>query len=196
LDLRGISITSLPDNLQVGRYLDLEGTSITSLPDNLQVGRSLDLRGTSITKKEVLKPITNLMFFEKGNYILADCLFTKILSKKGNIYKVKEIGKSKQFYLVTDGKFTHSHGDTLKKAKSDFEFKIISEKLKKEPINADTIIDINYYRLVTGACELGVKQWIESNNISVEKMRADKLLPILEKTNAYGIDIFKQLINF
>lgn len=75
-------------------------------------------------------------------------------------------------------------------------FKIISEKLKNEPINKDTIIDIKYYRLITGACEFGVKQWIESNNISKESYRADELLPILEKTNAYGVDKFKSLITF
>ena len=35
LDLRGTSITALPDNLTVGGYLDLSGTSITALPDKL-----------------------------------------------------------------------------------------------------------------------------------------------------------------
>ncbi len=49
LDLRGTSITALPDGLSVGGSLDLEGTSITALPDGLSVGGSLDLGGTSIT---------------------------------------------------------------------------------------------------------------------------------------------------
>ncbi|EGT3135887.1 hypothetical protein JDW24_001866, partial [Salmonella enterica subsp. enterica serovar Uganda] len=49
LDLSGTSITALPDNLTVGGWLDLSGTSITALPDNLTVGGRLDLRGTSIT---------------------------------------------------------------------------------------------------------------------------------------------------
>jgi len=39
LDLRGTSITALPDGLTVGGYLDLRGcTSITALPDGLTVG--------------------------------------------------------------------------------------------------------------------------------------------------------------
>ena len=49
LDLRGTSITALPENLSVGGNLDLEGTSITALPENLSVGGNLDLEGTSIT---------------------------------------------------------------------------------------------------------------------------------------------------
>jgi len=80
----------------------------------------------------------------------------EVVSKKGNIYKVRKLHSDKEFYLVTDGK-THAHGETLKKAKEDFRFKIIADKLKKEPILADTVITINHYRLITGACEFGVK---------------------------------------
>ena len=50
LDLRGTSITELPDGLSVGGSLYLRGTSITELPDGLSVGGGLDLRGTSITE--------------------------------------------------------------------------------------------------------------------------------------------------
>ena len=49
LDLFNIPITSLPDNLKVGRNLDLENSSITSLPDNLSVGGHLNLTNTPIT---------------------------------------------------------------------------------------------------------------------------------------------------
>ncbi|MEC4049766.1 hypothetical protein OX284_010035 [Flavobacterium sp. SUN046] len=222
LYLQGTSITSLPDNLTVGGYLDLQGTSITSLPDNLTVGGYLDLQGTSITSLpdnltvggsvytpnnkeiEVKKPLPNafinspknkLLFWKNGKYVSADGIFTELVNKKGNIYKVRKLHSTKEFYLVSDGK-THAHGDTLKKAKEDFEFKLISEKIKNEPINADTIIDVNYYRLVTGACELGCKDFIKQNNLTKDKYRADELLPLLEKTNAYGVEKFKSLIVF
>ena len=49
LDLRGTLITSLPNNLKVGRDLWLGYSKITSLPNDLQVGGRLDLRGTLIT---------------------------------------------------------------------------------------------------------------------------------------------------
>ena len=86
---------------------------------------------------------------------------------------------------------------TWKKAIADLQFKIVAEKLKKKPIKADTLVTVNHYRLLTGACEFGVKQWMEQNKLTGhEEMRADKLLPILEKTGEYGFDKFKQLVSF
>jgi hypothetical protein len=48
LDLYGIPIQTLPDNLYVGGDLDLNGTQIKSLPDNLHVDGNLWLNGTPI----------------------------------------------------------------------------------------------------------------------------------------------------
>ena len=140
-------------------------------------------------------PKNKLLFWQNGKYVSADRMLTEVISKKGNVYKVKKLHSTKEFYLVTDGK-NHAHGDTLAKAKEDFRFKLMSEKLKKEPITAETIINDNYYRLITGACELGVKSWREQNGITVEKITAKELLPLLEKSGAYGLEKFKQLIHF
>lgn len=85
---------------------------------------------------------------------------------------------------------------TVKKAVSDLQFKIVSEKLKKEPIKKDTIITMQHYRLITGACELGCKEWMKQNGITKERIKAVELLPILEKTNAWGLDSFKKLVTF
>ncbi|UUC44407.1 leucine-rich repeat protein [Flavobacterium cerinum] len=93
-----------------------------------------------------------------------------------------------------DGFF--AHGETLKQAIEDLQFKIIAKEIKKEPIHEDTVITEAYYKTITGACTQGVKQWREQNNISQESFIAKELLPILEKTNAYGIEKFKALITF
>ena len=193
LDLR--NLTSIPEgfNPTVGSYLDLE--SLTSIPEgfNPTVGSYLYLRNlTSI----FIKFENQILSWENGKYILCDGIFTEVLSKKKGAFFVKKIGSKEKFYIATDGKNIHAHGNTLKKATEDLQFKLISEKLKNEPINKDTIITINYYRLITGACELGVKSWIEQNNISQEEFKASELLPILEKTKAYGVERFKKLITF
>jgi len=167
LGLRGL--TSIPEgfNPTVGGSLWLRG--LTSIPEgfNPTVGGSLWLRGglNAETKKPSLEAFLNtpknkLLFWQDGKYVSADRMLTEVLSKKANIYKVRKLHSDKEFYLVTDGK-THAHGETLKKAKEDFRFKIIADKLKKEPILADTIITINHYRLITGACEFGVKDWMQ-----------------------------------
>ena len=70
LDLSDTPITSLPDNLTVGRYLDLRNTPITSLPDNLKVGGSLHLRNTPISKQYTIKQFTQMVPGVEGNIYL------------------------------------------------------------------------------------------------------------------------------
>ena len=72
----------------------------------------------------------------------------------------------------------------------------MAEKLKHEPIKADTIIDIKYYRLITGACQAGVEMFISENKLKKTKYKASELLPILEKNNAYGLSKFKEMVAF
>ena len=90
----------------------------------------------------------------------------------------------------------NAHGKTVKQAISDLQFKMIAEKIKKDPIKKDTIITVQYYRIVTGACQQGVESWMRQNNIKKESYKASELLPLLEKTNAYGLDRFKSLLTF
>ena len=96
--------------------------------------------------------------------------------------------------MAESGKF-YAHGKSIKQAVEDLQFKLISEKLKNEPINKDTVIDIKYYRLVTGACEFGVKSFIKSNGLK-DSYKAFELLPILESKHAYGVEKFKSLLTF
>lgn len=68
-----------------------------------------------------------------------------------------------------------------------------------------------HYRTVTGSCDRGVRAWMKERNIpftienegtssertvEVNKIKASELLPILRKTNAYGIERFEKLIAF
>jgi hypothetical protein len=118
-----------------------------------------------------------------------------IIYKGYNVIGVKDnVIKREDCYVAESGKF-YAHGKSMKKAVEDLQFKLISEKLKNEPINKDTVIDIKYYRLVTGACEFGVKSFIESNGLK-ESYKACDLLPILESNHAYGVEKFKSLLTF
>ena len=106
----------------------------------------------------------------------------------------KKIKKQNCFVAEKDKYF--AHGESVKKAVGDLQFKIIAEKLKKEPIKKDTIMTMQHYRLITGACELGCRSWMKQNKITKERIKAEELLPILEKTNAWGLQQFKKLITF
>jgi hypothetical protein len=113
-----------------------------------------------------------------------------------NVLKIEKGKLVKQPCYVAEKDNFFAHGETVKKAIQDLNFKIIAEKLNKEPIKADTIITVEYYRIVTGACLQGCQSWIKQNGITKTEYKAKDLLPLLEKTHAYGYEKFKSLITF
>jgi len=210
LDLR--SLTSIPTgfNPTVGGYLDL--SSLTSIPTgfNPTVGGDLILKNS---RKHIRKPVLQIeavqinknFFWNKNDkrYAIIDRIFCELLTERKKIigretYKIfsaKKVNKDSYFFISNKENF-YAHAEDLKKSFEDLKFKIASERIKKQPIKKDTIITMQHYRIITGACELGCKSWMEQNGISKEKIKASELLPILEKTNAYGLDRFKKLITF
>ena len=200
LYLRGL--TTIPEgfNPTVGGYLDLSG--LTTIPEgfNPTVGGYLYLSGlpANYTLLE-----NRLLFWCNGKYVKADGIFTEVISKKGRVYTIKNIGSDKHYYLVTDHKSTHAHGETIEQAKTDFRFKQIAAKLQNEPIKADTVITIPYYRAITGACEMGVRQWMDGTftakqqaDILKNGITAKELLPLLTGKHAYGVEKFQSLVAF
>ena len=186
LDLQGTGITSLPENLTVGGSLYLQGTGITSLPENLTVGGSLNLQGTGITDTSSVK--RNIVdFFEWRNktYIKTDGIFSKVVSRKGNIYKITQIGDLKERYLITDGNGKWSHGDTLKEAKEDLIYKISSrnkDDYKNLTLDSELTFQecVEAYRVITGACSFGTRNFVE-NRLS-EKKEKYKISEVIELT--------------
>jgi hypothetical protein len=128
----------------------------------------------------------------EGKYILVDGIFSEVLEKKGNIYTLRDIGKKQLTYLVTNGKF-HAHGATVKEAKEDLRFKLMSEKIKHDGITLDTEITIPYYRALTGACREGCRMFVESHELK-DKYKVSDLLPILRQYNAYGLERFESYL--
>jgi hypothetical protein len=105
-----------------------------------------------------------------------------------------------------EGKYFTAHGETVKKAIGDLNFKIVCEKIKNDPIQENTTFTVSKYRALTGACDSGVRSWmsqnaiefdvVDDNTIERKPIKAKDLLPILKKTNAYGYEKFKSLITF
>jgi hypothetical protein len=54
---------------------------------------------------------------------------------------------------------------------------------------------VEKYRIITGACEVGVKNWMEENKIDQKKIKVGKLMEILKKTNAWGWKKVESLIS-
>ena len=211
------SLTSIPDgfNPTVGGHLYLG--SLTSIPEgfNPTVGGSLDLRSlTSIP--EGFNPTVGGSLYTNGldcdctklgdnpitwgdKYIKVDGIFTEIVSKRGNVYRVKEINKDKVFYFVTDGNGKWAHGDTLKQAREDLVYKLNKhiDKSAYEDMTLDTKISFEEavvcYRVITGACSFGVKDFVSKNNI---KKKRHSISEIIELTRgSYGNQEFENYFN-
>ena len=184
LDLRSTGITSLPDNLTVGDNLYLYGcTGITSLPDNLTVGGSLYLYGctgitntSKVNKKlspEVICRIeanrNQVLRWEWAGrtYIKVDNIFSQVISKHGNVLRIRQVGKNKNWYLVTDGNGKWAHGDTIDEARKDLIYKISNrDKSVYESLTLDSELTfeecIECYRVITGACSSGTRNYVEN----------------------------------
>ena len=137
-------------------------------------------------------------FFRLG-FVFVDNILTKFISKKSNkngdtIYKVQAIGKTEISYIIeTNGIF--SHGATLKEAKDSLIYKISNRDTSMyENYTLDTIVTfkeaIKMYRVITGACEAGTRNFIEGLSKHKKKYTVTE---IIEQTKGqYGNDIFKE----
>ena len=193
---------SINGSLDLGsmQYADKDFLANTTINGYLHLG-SLQSADKELIRKNVKE--LQVGYNEKLSY----CFFDGILSKVSSVRKIKgyTIYQTSFEFIAQKGDYT-AHGRTIKKTISDLEFKIVSEKLKNEPIKQDTMFTVKYYRLLTGACDEGVQSWMRNNNIpfkivegeTVEEspIKANDLLPMLEESNAYGIEKIKSLITF
>jgi hypothetical protein len=129
--------------------------------------------------------------FAKNGYSFADQILAKIVSVKGNVSRVILAGNTKVSYLVTDGA-AWSHGETLKAAREGLIYKIGSRdttEYKKWKLETKVTLSqaIKSYRAITGACEQGVKTWMENRKVP-ESMTIAQAIELTR--GAYGADAY------
>ena len=184
--------------------LYLRGTQITSLPDGLTVGGYLDLRGTQITDTSMVNcnvPDPLMWEWRGRKFIKTDGIFQQLVKRKGNVCHVKNIGSDKITYLVTDGNGKWAHGDTIKAAKADLIYKIANrDKSKYEGWTKLTEVSfeeaIEAYRVITGACAVGTRGFVERVLPESEKRDRYTIAEVIELTKGqYGHDTFKSFFD-
>lgn len=187
LYLKGSAITSLPNKLTIGESLHLNGTAITSLPDNLKIGRSLYLEDTVITDtSKVNYNIPNFFEWRNCEYIKVDGRFSKVVSHKGNVYKVCYIDMEGEGYIVTNGNGKWSHGFTLEEAKRNLTYKISNRNISRyESLTLDSELifeeAVECYRVITGACSGGTYTFIEGHpDMKKDKYTIREIIKITE----------------
>jgi hypothetical protein len=194
LNLR--SLTSIPEGFNPSVGLSLYLSSVTSIPEgfNPSVGGLLYSKiDIPHTKLDTSKPI----YWESNDkkYIKIDGILSEVINERDNVIKTRKIGSSKETYIITDGE-KYAHGDSIKSAQESLIFKINdrdSSEFKnldtKEPQPISTLIQA--YRSITGACEFGVKDFIQRKNLEMEKKYPiNHIIEITE--NEYGHQQFKE----
>ena len=197
LCLRNTSIETLPDNLVVGDSLDLSRTNIKTLPDNLVVGgiyRNDFISEEEIGKKELQDKhlVEPKLSWRNGKYRVLDGIFCEVLEQRKNVFKVKI--KNKVNYVVTDG-INYSHGGTIKEAKKDLIYKLSNRDTSAyEGWTLDTKITkkeaIESYRVITGACEFGTKNFVESLEKTPRKITPAVVIKLTK--GQYGHEKYKE----
>jgi hypothetical protein len=184
-------VTGITGNLSVNSNVTLSCDALTSIGGYIYVYSNVTV---------------NIKCLRKLNYRIFDNIAFLVESEKtskgikiysgGNIISITKNKPSiAKCYVAEKDNFV-AHGKTVKKSIQDLNFKIIAEKIKKDPIKKDTIISVQYYRIITGSCQQGCDNWMQQNNITKTEYKAKDLLPLLEKTNAWGLDSFKKLIDW
>ena len=100
-------------------------------------------------------------------YIKVDNIFSQVISKHGNVLRIRQVGKNKDWYLVTDGNGKWAHGDTIDEARKDLIYKISNrDKSVYESLTLDSELTfeecIECYRVITGACSSGTRNYVEN----------------------------------
>ena len=202
IDARGATV-DFPKLTSVGGYIDATGATV-DFPKLTSVGGYICADGNTkatfpkLTKQnddnamdKCLKKLEKS--FEKSGYSFSDGILSEIVQRKGNLYRVKICGKTKISYLVTDGN-SWSHGKSLKEARDGLMFKIGNRNTSEfKSWNLDKIISkrdaIRAYRMITGACEQGVREWMRQRQ-TPDKISVKDLIKLTK--NAYGNEAFEK----
>ena len=153
----------------LGYVIAEQGASITLPVDVKKYGEPDYDLSLSINLKSELKSE-----FSAEGYLWADGIITELLSKRrsGKIlfYKTKTLGMGKVIYVAQKGDM-FSHGETPKQAAHDLRYKLNGNRDTSEykKWTLDTVKPvaeiIQSYRIITGACEIGTRQWCEGKKL-------------------------------
>jgi hypothetical protein len=190
---------AFPKLMSVGGYIDASGADTkAAFPKLTSVGGSIYARGDWSRVKDGDESAAQrcrallLSSFAAAGFSFADGILARIMSKRGPVSRVVVCGQTEVSYLVTDGE-AFSHGKTLKEARDGLLFKIG----KRDPSEfkawtLDKVVPkrdaIRAYRIITGACEGGVRAWMEQRK-TPDKITVKGIIELTE--GAYGAEAFR-----
>ena len=132
-----------------------------------------------------------------GEHIIVDDILSNVLSKKGNIFKVKNYNDEHISYIIKDGDI-YSHGKTIKEAKDSLMYKISNRDTSMyKDLTLESIVTkeqaIKIYRTITGACEYGTRYFVENNKSRIEEFTINDVIQLTE--GQFGNEEFKKFFS-
>ena len=203
LDARGADTkTAFPKLTTVGGSLYARGADTkTAFPKLTTVGGSLDAKGSDTPSIKQKKAGTDAITIchaalaaslLMNGFTIVDGILAELVSKKGNVSRVRIIGQTKISYIVQrDGRT--AHGETLAQARADLLLKIGKrDTTPYESWTLETKVSLEEmivaYRTITGACGQGVSHFLSEKNYRGKLSVAF----VIEETNGrYGHEQFK-----
>ena len=201
LNARKADANAFPVLAQVGGNLDARDCPAGTFPVLAQVGGSLYAEGcpagafakVKTNCERVRKDIFDA--FKAAGFHFADGILAKIVASKGRVYRVVIVGQSAVSYVVEGGDGIYSHGATLREARESLIYKIGSRDTTpfkswtletKKPLGEM----IGAYRAITGACEQGVRNFVESKGVTAKSLTVADAIALT--TGSYRADEFKK----
>lgn len=149
------------------------------------VGGKADLVDGKILKPGCWYIVENSKWVEVD---FTDGVFSYVLTTRNGVKKVKT-EQGAVLYIVRDEHGNSAHGKSIAAAREDLIYKAVARADVKIPKNATGKEWISIYRAVTGACAAGVKGFVESKSIDLDKSLTAKQVATLI-AGQYGAEQF------
>ena len=121
-----------------------------------------------------------------------DGLFNYVISTHANFKKLRNERQEVSFLAFDEETSKSAHGSTLREAVEDLRFKIMSENFDKEDvlneIQKNQKVQVHHYRLLTGACREGCRQFLVENGYNEDTTELPLSDVIRLIPNNYGAD--------
>ena len=122
---------------------------------------------------------------------MIDGIATVIRSKKKRdeftIYEGSLFNRKEKCFVAKRDKY-YAHGETIKQAIEDVNFKFLQENLEVQDlvnqIKRKQTISVSEFRLLTGACKMGCESFMKQNNLTETTYPLTKALDLLK--NQFG----------
>ena len=196
IDLR--SLITLPEGtvFENGGYVDLR--SLTTIPNGIIFENKDSIFLPSLPFEPVVyqgKKFSVRTIDESTMLISYSRKVGEYIAHKALYFKGGDLENLPKAYIAEkDGLF--AHGETIKKAVQDVEFKFRQENLDitslVEEIKAKGFLTKEDYRLLTGACELGVKHFLREKGITGDRLSIKEVLELTK--DAYGGETVRELL--